>query len=89
MELAANGELFSALGREDQQSKSEDHFGTLQYQEIYRFGELVARVLGVSPSSGHELIHENGFPVLRVGSRMVMPKDAFIRWAESHTGGGG
>ena len=51
--------------------------------------EVVARGLGVSPSSGYELMHEDGFPVLRVGSRMVVPKDAFIRWVESHTGGGG
>ena len=49
----------------------------------------VAKVLGVSPSSGYELLHEDGFPVLRVGNRMVVPKDAFIRWVESHTGGGG
>ena len=33
----------------------------------------VAKVLGVSPSSGYELIHEPGFPVLRVGSRIVVP----------------
>ena len=50
--------------------------------------EIVARVLGVSPSSGYELMHEDGFPVLWVGSRMVVPKDAFIRWVESRTGGG-
>ena len=55
---------------------------------LFLNAETVARVLGVSPSSGDELMHEDGFPVLRVGSRMVVPKDAFIRWVESHTGGG-
>ena len=40
-----------------------------------------ARVLGVSPSSGYELMHEPDFPVLRVGSRMLVPKEKFIRWA--------
>ena len=30
----------------------------------------VAKVLGVSPSSGYELMHEPGFPVLRIGSRI-------------------
>lgn len=50
---------------------------------------MVEKVLGVSPSSEYEFMHENCFPVLRVGSRMVVPKDAFIRWVESHTGGGG
>ena len=48
-----------------------------------------ARVLGVSPSSGYELMHEPDFPVLRVGSRMVVPKEQFIRWVTEHTEGGG
>ena len=48
----------------------------------------VAQVLGVSPSSGYELMHEPGFPVLRVGSRMVVPKEQFIRWVTEHTEGG-
>ena len=47
----------------------------------------VAKVLGVSPSSGYELIHEPGFPVLRVGSRIVVPKEKFMQWVEEHTGG--
>lgn len=51
--------------------------------------ELVAKVLGVSPSSGYELMHQPDFPVLRVGSRMVVPKEKFIQWVEEHTGGAG
>ena len=51
--------------------------------------ELVAKVLGVSPSSGYELMHEAGFPTLRIGSRMVVPKEKFIAWVEEHTKGGG
>ena len=50
---------------------------------------LVAQVLGVSQSSGYELMHEPCFPVLRVGSRMVVPKEQFIRWVTEHTEGGG
>ena len=56
---------------------------------LFLNAEMVEKVLGVSPSSEYEFMHENCFPVLRVGSRMVVPKDAFIRWVESHTGGGG
>lgn len=48
----------------------------------------VAKVLGVSPSSGYELMHEPGFLVLRVGNRMVVPKEQFIQWVKEHTGGG-
>ena len=47
------------------------------------------KVLGVSPSSGYELMHQPDFPVLRVGSRMVVPKEKFIQWVEEHTGGAG
>ena len=46
---------------------------------LFLNANLVAQVLGVSPSSGYELMHEPGFPVLRVGSRMVVPKEQFIR----------
>ena len=49
--------------------------------------ELVARVLGVSISSAYELMHENAFPSVRVGSRFVVPKDKFRQWVEQQTGG--
>ena len=59
------------------------------YDELPLFlnANLVAQVLGVSPSSGYELMHEPGFPVLRVGSRMVVPKEKFMQWAEEQSGG--
>ena len=61
------------------------------YSELPQFlnAELVAKVLGVSPSSGYELMHEPDFPVLKVGSRMVVPKEKFIQWVEQNTSGGG
>ena len=61
------------------------------YDELPLFlnAELVAKVLGVSPSSGYELMHEPDFPVLKVGSRMVVPKEKFIEWVEQHTKGSG
>ena len=60
------------------------------YSELPLFlnAELVAKVLGVSPSSGYELMHEPGFPVLKIGNRMVVPKEEFIQWVEQNTAGG-
>ena len=55
---------------------------------LFLNAETVAKVLGVSPSSGYELMHESNFPVLRVGSRMVVPKEQFIRWVNERVGGG-
>ena len=47
----------------------------------------VAKVLGIAPSSSYELMHEKNFPALRIGNRIVVPKEAFIQWVEQHTGG--
>lgn len=49
---------------------------------------MVAKVLGIAPSSSYELMHETDFPVLKVGSRIVVPKEKFIQWVEQHTKGG-
>ena len=60
------------------------------YDELPLFlnAETVAKVLGVSPSSGYELMLEDGFPTLKIGNRIVVPKEQFIRWVSEHTGGG-
>ena len=59
------------------------------YDELPLFlnAAMVAKVLGVSSSSTYELMHEPDFPVLKVGSRMVVPKAKFVEWVERHTGG--
>ena len=61
------------------------------YDELPLFlnAKMVAQVLGVSASSGYELMHDPDFPTLRVGSRMVVPKEQFIQWVNTHTKGGG
>ncbi len=61
------------------------------YDELPLFlnAEIVAKVLGISISSTYELKHEASFPTLRVGSRMVVPKEKFIEWVEQHTKDGG
>ena len=59
------------------------------YDELPLFlnAEMVAKVLGISISSAYELMHEASFPTLRVGSRIVVPKEKFRQWGEAQTGG--
>jgi len=54
---------------------------------LFLNAKTVALVMGVSISTAYELMHETGFPVLKVGSRMVVPKEKFIQWAEKQSGG--
>ena len=58
------------------------------YDELPLFlnADTVAKTLGVSLSSGYELMHEKDFPTLKIGSRIVVPKESFIRWVEQNTG---
>ena len=55
---------------------------------LFLNAKMAAQVLGVSVSSGYELLHDPDFPTLRVGSRMVVPKEQFIQWVIAHTKGG-
>lgn len=59
------------------------------YEELPLFlnAEMVAKLLGISPASSYELMHEKGFPVLRVGNRLVVPKEKFRQWVEEQITG--
>ena len=40
----------------------------------------VAAVLGISRAAAYELARSKDFPSLRIGTRIVIPKDKFIDW---------
>ena len=54
---------------------------------LFLNARMVAQVLGVSISTAYELLNDPSFPTLRVGSRMVVPKETFVQWAEGQLGG--
>ena len=47
----------------------------------------LAVVLGISRTSAYELTKDKKFPSIKIGSRVVIPKDNFIKWIEIQTGG--
>ena len=46
----------------------------------------LANLFGISQSSCYELMHEKGFPSLRIGSRIVIPRDKLIEWINARVG---
>lgn len=40
-----------------------------------------AEVLGISKSKGYELLKE-GMPSFRIGSRVIVPRDEFLKWID-------
>lgn len=60
------------------------------YDELPLFlnAEIVANLLGISTTAAYELMHEKDFPVLKIGSRMIVPKEKFKEWVEDKISGG-
>ena len=45
----------------------------------------VAGVLGISRAGAYELVHSEGVPALKIGSRIVVPKDRLREWIDANT----
>ncbi len=64
--------------------------GYMKEQDYKSYDELpmymnvpaMARLLGISESSGYELVHEKGFPAFRIGARIVIERDKLKAWIE-------
>ena len=53
---------------------------------LFLNADVVGKVLGVSISSAYELMHEKDFPSVRIGNRLIIPKDKFIKWVDGKVG---
>ena len=45
----------------------------------------VAKVLGISRAGAYELVRADSFPKIRIGNRIVVPRDKFIQWIDAQT----
>ena len=57
------------------------------YDELPLFlnADMLAKVLGVAASTAYELMHEKDFPALKIGNRLLVPKEKFRLWVETKT----
>ena len=42
-------------------------------------------LLGIGRSTAYELVNRRDFPAIRVGRKLLIPRDAFDRWLEAQT----
>ena len=47
--------------------------------------DQLAQALGISRANAYTLMHAGGFPVIRIGKRMVVPKNKLIEWMDAQT----
>ena len=45
--------------------------------------DQLAQVLGISRAGAYQLMHAKGFPTIRIGKRMVVPKEKLLEWMET------
>lgn len=53
-------------------------------KEILNANEL-AEFLGISKTVAYRLLHQDDFPVLRLGKRLLVPRDSLKEWIASHS----
>ena len=61
-------------------------YKTYEELPLYLNADTVAKLLGISISSAYELMNEEGFPSVRFGKRLIVPKEILLAWVESHLG---
>ena len=45
----------------------------------------VGEALGISRAAAYELVRSKGFPRIRIGTRILVPKDKFLQWIDEQT----
>ena len=45
----------------------------------------VAEALGISRAAAYTLVQSEAFPHMRVGKRILVPKEAFLKWIAKQT----
>lgn len=45
----------------------------------------VSEVLGISRATAYELVHTKGFPHMKIGTRILIPRDKFLDWIDEQT----
>ena len=81
---------FNSVFRPFDAGKASGKNGYMTDQNRKNFDELplymnvpdMAKLLGISESSGYALVHEKGFPAFRIGSRIVIERDKLKAWIE-------
>ena len=48
----------------------------------------LATALGISRAGAYQLLNTPTFPTLRIGKRLLVPRDRLVEWIEQNTGGG-
>ena len=63
-------------------------------QEFYSYEQLpcmlnaddIKRYMRISRAEAYQQMHSEGFPLIRIGKRMLAPRDKFLEWVQEQVG---
>lgn len=61
----------------------ESNYKTYDELPLFLNAKHVAQLLGISTSLAYELMHEKDFPSIRIGTRVIVPREKLIAWIET------
>ena len=66
-------------------SLRESKFKSYQDLPLTLTAPEVGEVLGISRASAYELVRSKGFPHMKIGTRILVPRDKFLAWIGQQT----
>ena len=75
----------SNLKNERNDQLRESKFKSYQDLPLTLTAPEVGEVLGISRAAAYELVRSKGFPRMKIGTRILVPRDKFIQWIDEQT----
>jgi excisionase family DNA binding protein len=60
-------------------------YTTFQDLPVILCADEVAKALRISRANAYNLMRSEGFPTLKIGKRMSVPREKLIEWIEANT----
>ena len=73
---------------QEQFSKEVTHDNNYENLPAVLNANQLATALGISRAGAYQLLNTESFPTLRIGKRLLVPRDKLVEWIEQNTGGG-
>ena len=83
LDRTANAQSKLKIERND--SLRESKFKSYQDLPLTLTAPEVGEVLGISRASAYELVRSKGFPHMKIGTRILVPRDKFLAWIDQQT----
>ena len=75
----------SNLKNERNDSLRESKFKSYQDLPLTLTAPEAGEVLGISRAAAYELVRSKGFPRMKIGTRILVPRDKFLAWIDEQT----